>query len=126
MRMDYTILRIDDHSGRKSMLAEGTAEPVARPAMGKVNHFRRKSRHFPSDRIVIRDFCVNSHHDQGRTDTDMLNPDSLHSYRNYLRTYNALSAYEDLNDQDFCRQLGIISRTGSDKKGFWTITNNRQ
>ena len=24
------------------------------------------------------------------------------------------------------RQLGIISRTGSDKKGFWTITNNRQ
>ena len=56
----------------------------------------------------------------------MLNPDSLHSYRNYLRTYNALSAYEDLNDQDFCRQLGIISRNGSDKKGFWTITNNRQ
>ena len=67
MRMDYTILRIDDHSGRKSMLAEGTAEPVARPAMGEVNHFRGKSRHFPSDRIVIRDFCVNSHHDQGRT-----------------------------------------------------------
>ena len=58
MRVDYTILRIDDHSGRKSMLAEGTAEPVARPAMGKVNHFRGKSRHFPSDRIVIRDFCV--------------------------------------------------------------------
>lgn len=24
------------------------------------------------------------------------------------------------------RYLGIISRTGSDKKGFWTITNNRQ
>lgn len=64
MRVDYTILRIDDHSGRKSMLAEGTAEPVARPAMGEVNHFRGKSRHFPSDRIVIRDFCVNSHHDQ--------------------------------------------------------------
>lgn len=24
------------------------------------------------------------------------------------------------------RQIGLISRTGSDKGGYWTITNNRQ
>lgn len=46
------------------------------------------------------------------TDTDMLNPDSLHSYRNYLKTYNTLSAYEGLNDPDFCRQLSICNKNG--------------
>lgn len=42
MRMDYTILRIDDHSGRKSMLAEGTAEPVAQPAMVESEPFSQE------------------------------------------------------------------------------------
>ncbi len=40
--MDYTILRIGDYSGRKSMRAEGTADPVARPATGESKPFSRE------------------------------------------------------------------------------------
>ena len=43
------------------------------------------------------------------TSIKMLNHNSLHSYRNHLKSYNILSAYEELNDVDFCKHLLICN-----------------
>ena len=63
-------------------------------------------------KVLLQSFGIRSELAIPETDTDMLNPDSLHSYRNYLKTYNTLSAYEGLNDPDFCRQLSICNKNG--------------
>ena len=57
-------------------------------------------------------FGIRSETTVPETDLDMLNINSLHSYRNYLKTYNKLSAYENLSDSDFCRQLSISNKHG--------------
>ena len=63
-------------------------------------------------KVLLQSFGIRSELAIPETDTDMLNPDSLHSYRNYLKTYNTLSACEGLNEPDFCRQLSICNKNG--------------
>ena len=46
------------------------------------------------------------------TSLAMLNLSSLHGYRNYLKSYNVLTAYNDLPDIDFCRRLSICNMAG--------------
>ena len=46
------------------------------------------------------------------TSLSSLNLNSLHGYRNYLKSYNVLTAYNDLPDVDFCKRLGICSLEG--------------
>ena len=46
------------------------------------------------------------------TSLSLLNLDSLHGYRNYLKSYNVLTAYSDLPDIDFCKRLAICSLEG--------------
>ncbi|MCM1347715.1 MAG: ATP-binding protein, partial [Bacteroides sp.] len=50
-------------------------------------------------------FGIRSEQQIPETSIDMINTASLHSYRNYLKAFNLLSAYADLNDVDFCERL---------------------
>ena len=57
-------------------------------------------------------FGVKSEMPVAGTSLSSLNIDSLHGYRNYLKLYNVLAAYSDLEDIDFCKRLAICSRAG--------------
>jgi ATP-dependent DNA helicase RecG len=46
------------------------------------------------------------------TKIELLNQDSLRSYRNYLNAYNSLAAYPDLDNEIFCQKLGITNDKG--------------
>lgn len=46
------------------------------------------------------------------TDMSMLNMDSVRGYRNYLKAYNVLTAYEELDDAAFCQRLSICDKKG--------------
>ena len=46
------------------------------------------------------------------TDISMLNMSSIRGYRNYLKAYNALTAYEELDDSTFCQRLSICNKKG--------------
>lgn len=57
-------------------------------------------------------FGVRSELSVAGTSLSMLDMDSLHGYRNYLKSFNVLTAYSDLADIDFCRRLAICSDDG--------------
>ena len=46
------------------------------------------------------------------TSLSSLNLNSLHGYRNYLKSYNVLTAYNDIGDIDFCKRLAICNPDG--------------
>jgi ATP-dependent DNA helicase RecG len=49
------------------------------------------------------------------THIGLLNPDSLHGYRNYLNSFNLLASYASADDKTFCEKTGI-----TDDKGLLT------
>ena len=49
------------------------------------------------------------------TNINLLNPDSLRAYRNYLNAFNLLSAYMNYDDNLFCEKIGV-----TDDKGWLT------
>ncbi len=62
--------------------------------------FREQSFGIRSE-MAIQDTCI-----------ELLNSDSLRSYRNYLNTYNPLAAYLDYDDKAFCEKMGIADHNG--------------
>lgn len=46
------------------------------------------------------------------TNLEMLNMDTLHSYRAYLNVDGALPQCKDLNDEEFCKKLNILDAKG--------------
>ncbi len=57
-------------------------------------------------------FGVRSEMPVAGTSLSSLDMDSLHGYRNYLKSYNVLAAYNNLEDIDFCKRLAICSNAG--------------
>ena len=57
-------------------------------------------------------FGVRSEMPVAGTSLSLLDMDSLHGYRNYLKSYNVLTAYNDSDDIDFCRRLAICNDNG--------------
>ena len=58
-------------------------------------------------------FGIRSELEIADTDISMLNANSLHSYRQYLKAYNPLSVYEELDDSGFCKRMNICTRSGN-------------
>lgn len=57
-------------------------------------------------------FGVRSEMPVSGTSLSSLNLNSLHGYRNYLKSYNVLTAYNDIGDIDFCKRLAICNPDG--------------
>lgn len=63
-------------------------------------------------------FGIRSELEIADTDISMLNANSLHSYRQYLKAYNPLSVYEELDDSGFCKRMNICTRSVSMAHSF--------